>query len=178
MHLYELTCRRRSMNGRPRRPHASRRLKFRRRTASSSRTLLPADWPCWATNATILEPAISCWARGTKTGFTNSCCSRPIYPLYFPVLDSAKQVGPLRLRRAFMKIDSITLREIQMPLVHFFETSFGRVYSRRIMLISAQVDGVRGWGECVAGEGPFYSEESIEAARPTFKHYVGPALLL
>src|SRR5258708_11037854 len=76
-----------------------------------------------------------------------------------------------------MKIDSITLREIQMPLVHFFETSFGRVYSRRIMLISAQVDGVRGWGECVAGEDPFYSEEWIETAWPTIKHYLAPALL-
>ena len=34
-----------------------------------------------------------------------------------------------------MKIEAITLREIQMPLVHFFETSFGRTYSRRILLV-------------------------------------------
>ena len=37
-----------------------------------------------------------------------------------------------------MKIESITLREIQMPLVHFFETSFGRLYSRRILLLTVQ----------------------------------------
>lgn len=54
-----------------------------------------------------------------------------------------------------MKIEAITLREIHMPLVHFFETSFGRTYSRRILLITAHCDGVNGWGECVAGEDPF-----------------------
>jgi O-succinylbenzoate synthase len=76
-----------------------------------------------------------------------------------------------------MKIESITLREIHMPLVHFFETSFGRLYSRRILLVSVQADGVRGWGECVAGEDPFYSSEWTETAWPTIKHYLAPALL-
>ena len=76
-----------------------------------------------------------------------------------------------------MKISSVTLREIQMPLVHFFETSFGRVYSRRILLVSLEADGVRGWGECVAGEDPFYSPEWIETAWATIKHYLAPALM-
>lgn len=76
-----------------------------------------------------------------------------------------------------MKIESVTLREIQMPLVHFFETSFGRVYSRRILLVSVEADGVRGWAECVAGEDPFYSPEWIETAWPTIRQYLAPALL-
>jgi len=76
-----------------------------------------------------------------------------------------------------MKIDSITLREIHMPLVQFFETSFGRVYSRRILLVSVDADGVRGWGECVAGEDPYYSPEWTETAWPTIKHYLAPMLL-
>jgi o-succinylbenzoate synthase len=76
-----------------------------------------------------------------------------------------------------MKIEAITLREIQMPLVDFFETSFGRVYSRRILLVSVEADGVRGWGECVAGEDPFYSPEWTETAWPTIKQYLAPALL-
>ena len=76
-----------------------------------------------------------------------------------------------------MKIDSVTLREIQMPLVHFFETSFGRIYSRRILLVSVEADGVRGWGECVAGEDPFYSSEWIETAWPTIKEYLAPMLM-
>ena len=76
-----------------------------------------------------------------------------------------------------MKIESVTLREIHMPLVHFFETSFGRVYSRRILLVSVEADGVRGWGECVAGEDPYYSPEWTETAWPTIKKYLAPLLL-
>jgi O-succinylbenzoate synthase len=76
-----------------------------------------------------------------------------------------------------MKIDAITLREIQMPLVHFFETSFSRLYSRRIILITVQADGVTGWGECVAGEDPFYSSEWIDSVWPTITHYLAPAIL-
>jgi len=76
-----------------------------------------------------------------------------------------------------MKIEAITLREIQMPLVHFFETSFGRIYGRRIFLITVHCDGVNGWGECTAGEDPFYSSEWLETAWPTIKHYLAPAVL-
>jgi O-succinylbenzoate synthase len=76
-----------------------------------------------------------------------------------------------------MKIEAVTLREIQMPLVHFFETSFGRTYSRRIVLLTLHCEGVEGWGECVAGEDPFYSSEWIESAWPTLTKYLIPALL-
>jgi O-succinylbenzoate synthase len=76
-----------------------------------------------------------------------------------------------------MKIDSITLRELHMPLVHFFETSFGRIYSRRVLLASVDAEGVLGWGECVAGEDPFYSPEWSETAWPTIKHYLAPMLM-
>jgi len=76
-----------------------------------------------------------------------------------------------------MKVEAITLRELQVPLVHFFETSFGRVYSRRILLLTAHCDGVEGWGECVAGEDPFYSSEWIETAWPTIRSFLAPAIL-
>lgn len=76
-----------------------------------------------------------------------------------------------------MKIEAITLREIQMPLVHFFETSFGRIYSRRILLITAHSEGVQGWAECVAGEDPFYSDEWIDSAWPTITQYIAPPVL-
>ena len=51
-----------------------------------------------------------------------------------------------------------------MPLVHFFETSFGRTYERDIMLVEAVGDGVSGWGEVTAGENPFYNEEWTDSA--------------
>ncbi len=64
-----------------------------------------------------------------------------------------------------------------MPLVHFFETSFGRTYSRRILLVTVHTDGIDGWGESVAGEDPFYSDEWIESAWPTLTKYLIPMLL-
>jgi o-succinylbenzoate synthase len=76
-----------------------------------------------------------------------------------------------------MKIEAITLREIHMPLVHFFETSFGRTYSRRILLLTAHCDGVNGWGECVAGEDPFYSSEWTDSAWLTITRHLAPAVL-
>src|SRR5512136_1442285 len=76
-----------------------------------------------------------------------------------------------------MKIEGITLREVRMPLVHFFETSFGRTTERRILLVTLHTDGPEGWGECVAGEGPFYSEESIDTAWYALENYLAPSLL-
>ncbi len=75
-----------------------------------------------------------------------------------------------------MKIEAITLRELQMPLVHFFETSFGRTYTRRVMLLTLHCDGLEGWGECVAGEGPFYSEEYIDGAWDVITRCMAPLI--
>jgi O-succinylbenzoate synthase len=76
-----------------------------------------------------------------------------------------------------MKIEAFTIREIQMPLVHFFETSFGRTTGRRILLVTAHCEGINGWAESVAGENPFYSPEWIETAWPTMIKYFVPALV-
>ncbi len=76
-----------------------------------------------------------------------------------------------------MRIEAVTLREIQMPLVHFFETSFGRTTERRILIVTVHTNGPEGWGECVAGEDPFYSEESIDTAWYAIERYLAPALL-
>ncbi len=75
-----------------------------------------------------------------------------------------------------MKIEAITLREIRMPLVHFFETSFGRTYDRRILLITVHSEGANGWAESVSGEGPFFSSEWIESSWATIKSHLAPAL--
>jgi O-succinylbenzoate synthase len=76
-----------------------------------------------------------------------------------------------------MKIEQITLRELRIPLVHFFETSFGRTLERRILLTTVNCDGVEGWGECTAGEDPFYCEESIDTAWYVIARYFAPALI-
>jgi O-succinylbenzoate synthase len=74
-------------------------------------------------------------------------------------------------------IERIRLREIRMPLVHAFETSFGRTTERRIILVEAMADGVSGWGEVTAGEHPFYNEEWTDSAWLILRHYAGPRLL-
>ena len=76
-----------------------------------------------------------------------------------------------------MKIDRIEIRELQMPLVHFFETSFGRVHDRRILLVTVRCDGIDGWGECVCDRAPFYSSEWFDSAWITLQHYLAPAVV-
>ena len=77
-----------------------------------------------------------------------------------------------------MNITSIELREIRLPLIHFFETSFGRTTERRIVLVRVvDRDGAEGWGECTAGEGPFYSDEWTETAWATLKEFFAPMVV-
>jgi O-succinylbenzoate synthase len=75
-------------------------------------------------------------------------------------------------------ISSIELREIRLPLIHFFETSFGRTTERRIILVRvSDADGAEGWGECTAGEGPFYCEEWTETAWATLRDFLAPMVV-
>jgi len=75
-------------------------------------------------------------------------------------------------------IQSIELREIRLPLLHFFETSFGRTTERRIVLARlTDANGVEGWGECTAGEGPFYSDEWTDSAWTTLVEFLAPMVL-
>lgn len=76
-----------------------------------------------------------------------------------------------------LKVDQITLRRLRMPLVHFFETSFGRTYTREIILVEVTSEGVSGWGEVTCGEHPYYNEEWTDAAWLLLRNYIGPASL-
>jgi O-succinylbenzoate synthase len=73
-----------------------------------------------------------------------------------------------------MHIDEITLRELRMQLVAPFETSVERTDVRRIVLLEVNVDGVRGWGECVAGEIPSYSPETTDTAWHILRDHLWP----
>src|SRR6185437_4299581 len=76
-----------------------------------------------------------------------------------------------------MKIDSVVLREIHMPLLQPFETSFGRTTDRRILLVEVQSEGVTGWGECTAGEHPSFSGECTDTAWLILTNELIPVLL-
>jgi o-succinylbenzoate synthase len=85
---------------------------------------------------------------------------------------------PRRNNTATLIIQSIELREIRLPLVHFFETSFGRTTERRIILARViDADGAEGWGECTCGEGPFYSNEWTESAWATLSEFLAPMVV-
>lgn len=76
-----------------------------------------------------------------------------------------------------MKIDQIILREIKMPLVAPFETSFGATTQRRIIVVEAKGQGLSGRGEVTAGETPFYNEENTDTAWIILKDFAIPRVL-
>jgi O-succinylbenzoate synthase len=63
-----------------------------------------------------------------------------------------------------VRIDRLELRLCRLPLVSFFETSFGRSYDRMFLLARVEGDGHEGWGEGVAEANPYYSSETTETA--------------
>jgi o-succinylbenzoate synthase len=73
-----------------------------------------------------------------------------------------------------MRIHGLTLREIALKLLAPFETSMDRVSERRIILAELHVDNVSGWGECTAGETPYYSPEDTDTAWHILKDFVWP----
>lgn len=76
-----------------------------------------------------------------------------------------------------INIRSVQLREIRLPLVHFFETSFGRTYVRRIILVRVESGENAGYGECTAGEDPLYSSETTDTAWHVLSDFLIPRLL-
>jgi O-succinylbenzoate synthase len=74
-------------------------------------------------------------------------------------------------------IDAIHLREINLPLAHPFETSFGITTARRILLIEIESEGLSSWGECVAGEHPYFSDETVDTAWLIAETELAPRLL-
>jgi O-succinylbenzoate synthase len=77
-----------------------------------------------------------------------------------------------------VRLESITLHRLAMPLVRPFETSFGRQSVRVVLLVQVRTGGgAVGWGECVAGESPLYSSEYVDGCDHVIRNYLAPALL-
>ena len=76
-----------------------------------------------------------------------------------------------------MKIESITLHHISMPLVAPFETSFGRETDRQCVLMTLKSEGLTGYGECVATRDPGYNYETAGTAWHILKEFVAPLIL-
>lgn len=76
-----------------------------------------------------------------------------------------------------MQIERLTLHQIKMPLIHFFQTSFGRTTDRHMVLVEVSAGGISGWGEITAGENPFYNEEWTASAWLIARDYVAPRVV-
>ena len=77
-----------------------------------------------------------------------------------------------------IRLQSVTLREIRMGLVEPFRISSGTADLRRILLLETRdADGFNAWSECVAGEWPYFSPETIDTAWLAIREWLGPLAL-
>ena len=76
-----------------------------------------------------------------------------------------------------MKIESLSLQHVSMPLVAPFETSFGRETVRECIIVSLQAEGLIGYGECVASREPGYNYETTGTAWHILKDFIAPLVL-
>jgi O-succinylbenzoate synthase len=75
-------------------------------------------------------------------------------------------------------IERIIMREIRLPLMEPFRISSGVVSERRIALLELyHPDGIAAWCECVAGEYPNYSPETIDTAWHAIENWIAPKIL-
>ena len=81
------------------------------------------------------------------------------------------------MTRSAFAIERIELRLLRLPLVRFFETSFGRVSDRSFILVRLEQDGAVGYGECVAEGSPFYSSETNATAWHIIEQFIAPLVL-
>lgn len=76
-----------------------------------------------------------------------------------------------------LRLDSVELRELRLPLKQAFETSFGRVTARQVLIVKVQDrDGAAGYGECVAMADPYYNAETATTARIVIEKHLVPLL--
>jgi O-succinylbenzoate synthase len=76
-----------------------------------------------------------------------------------------------------MRIESITLRKLKMRLKSPFETSFGITHDRTVVLVELLADGLTGWSEVTASEGPFYNSETGDTAWLIIRGFLVPLIL-
>jgi len=75
-------------------------------------------------------------------------------------------------------VDRITLREVRLPLKEPFRISSGVVTERRIFLLELHdAGGISTWSECVAGEQPNYTAETIDTAWYAIEKWIAPRVL-
>jgi O-succinylbenzoate synthase len=90
---------------------------------------------------------------------------------------NAKAADDIIALRANVRIDSLELRLLKLPLVHFFETSFGRIHDKHFILVRVEGDGAVGYGECVAEQDPYYSADTNETVWHIVSEFIVPRIV-
>jgi o-succinylbenzoic acid (OSB) synthetase len=75
-----------------------------------------------------------------------------------------------------MKITSVELRRVRLPLVAPFRTSFGTQHERDVLLVKVVTPDAEGWGECVSLSEPRYSYEYVEGSEYVIRTWLLPRL--
>jgi O-succinylbenzoate synthase len=83
----------------------------------------------------------------------------------------------LKGKRMEAKIERVELLLLNLPYVHFFETSLGREYEREFILVKILCAGICGYGEVVAERSPLYSYETTSTAWHILKDFLIPVVL-
>jgi o-succinylbenzoate synthase len=76
-----------------------------------------------------------------------------------------------------MRIDQIEIRCLEIPLVHPFETSFGREDARQTIVVAVRGGGLTGWGEAATSAGPWYEYETVETCWHVLHDFLAPAVV-
>ncbi|MBW3661629.1 MAG: o-succinylbenzoate synthase [Actinobacteria bacterium] len=76
-----------------------------------------------------------------------------------------------------MRIETVELVRVAMPLVAPFRTSFGVQHSRDVLLVRVVGDDAEGWGECTTPDAPIYSSEYTDGAAAVLRDHLVPRLL-
>jgi o-succinylbenzoate synthase len=74
-----------------------------------------------------------------------------------------------------VRLLSVDLHRVRLPLVRPFRTSFGEQTVREVLVLRAETDAGVGWGECAADVAPHYSAEFNDAARLVLRDHLLPA---
>ena len=74
-------------------------------------------------------------------------------------------------------IERLELRLLKLPLVHFFETSFGRIDDKHFIVVRASGGGMTGYGECVAEQDPYYSSETNDTCWHIIRDFIAPRVI-
>jgi O-succinylbenzoate synthase len=76
-----------------------------------------------------------------------------------------------------VRIESVELRVVRLPLVTPFRTSQHRQDERVALLVCAHTSEGDGWADCAVDEGPLYEPEFLSGARAVMAEYLVPMLM-